>query len=293
VRLADDVWRGRRQAHEARAAALVAAHLERSARGERHAVEDFLFTYYSHRPAQLRRWSPGAGVVLEGAVPDDLGRHGAGVDGGATLAPPPERVVREAAWTAALLRRTDERRPRYDCFGLHEWAMVHRTPQREVRHAALPLRLGEQATTAVVDRLPLRCTHFDAYRFFAPSAVPRNAAALTRDAVLDVEQPGCLHAGMDLYKWAYRLSPWVPGELVLDAFAHARRAREVDMRASPYDVSRYGLAAIEVETETGRAEYAAAQRVLAQDAAPLRGRLLHAAERIAQDTADTGVVPPR
>src|SRR5665647_3443866 len=30
-------------------------------------VEDFLFTYYVHSPAQLRRWHPGPGVVLDGA----------------------------------------------------------------------------------------------------------------------------------------------------------------------------------------------------------------------------------
>lgn len=33
-----------RRAHEARADALTAAHRERRARGEKHAVEDFLFT---------------------------------------------------------------------------------------------------------------------------------------------------------------------------------------------------------------------------------------------------------
>ncbi|HWG92596.1 MAG TPA: 3-methyladenine DNA glycosylase, partial [Mycobacteriales bacterium] len=162
------VWRARRDAHEARADALVADHRARSRRGERHAVEDFLFTYYAHRPAQLRRWSPGWGVVLEDAAPHDLGRHGVAVEGGAALAPPPDRVVRAAAWTASLLRRSGERRARYDCFGLHEWAMVHRTPQSQVRHSGLPLRLGEEATTALVEALPLRCTHFDAFRFFAP-----------------------------------------------------------------------------------------------------------------------------
>ena len=41
-------------------------HLARRRTGAKHPVEDFLFTYYSHRPSRLRRWSPGAGVVLEG-----------------------------------------------------------------------------------------------------------------------------------------------------------------------------------------------------------------------------------
>ena len=34
----------------------------------KHPVHDFLFTYYSQRPAQLRRWHPGYGVALAGAA---------------------------------------------------------------------------------------------------------------------------------------------------------------------------------------------------------------------------------
>ncbi|MFX6218139.1 3-methyladenine DNA glycosylase, partial [Acinetobacter baumannii] len=39
----------------------------RAARGQKHPVEDFLFTYYSFKPAILRRWHPGPGVVLADA----------------------------------------------------------------------------------------------------------------------------------------------------------------------------------------------------------------------------------
>src|SRR5947199_6359329 len=60
-------WREREAAHHARVDALLRPHLERARRGEKHPVEDFLFTYYSHRPARLRRWHPGAGIVLAGA----------------------------------------------------------------------------------------------------------------------------------------------------------------------------------------------------------------------------------
>jgi len=55
VVIAADVWRAREHAHQARADALTAAHRERAARGEKHPVEDFLFTYYSYKPAVLRR----------------------------------------------------------------------------------------------------------------------------------------------------------------------------------------------------------------------------------------------
>src|SRR5699024_9447591 len=68
---------------------------------------------------------------------------------------------------------------------------------------------------------------------------PLNAEELTRATQVQREQPGCLHAGMDLYKWAGKLGPLIPGDLLLDTFELARDIREVDMQASPYDVSEY------------------------------------------------------
>ena len=64
-------WQERSRAHAERADALTAGHRARKAAGERHAVEDFLFEYYNTRPSLLRRWHPGADVVLE------PGAHGA------------------------------------------------------------------------------------------------------------------------------------------------------------------------------------------------------------------------
>src|SRR4051812_43338465 len=64
--LVHDDWAALEAAHHARVDELLAGHLDRAQRGEKHPVEDFLFTYYSLRPAQLRRWHPGAGVVLLG-----------------------------------------------------------------------------------------------------------------------------------------------------------------------------------------------------------------------------------
>ena len=60
-------WRARADAHAARVDAFVQPHLARRAEKVTHPVHDFLFTYYSHRPAQLRRWHPGYGVALEDA----------------------------------------------------------------------------------------------------------------------------------------------------------------------------------------------------------------------------------
>ena len=78
----------------------------------------------------------------------------------------------------------------------------------------------------------------------------------------------------DLYKWAYKLGPAVPGELLADCFALAADVRELDMRASPYDLTGHGYAPVAVETPEGKAEYGAAQRGFADRGAVLRERLL-------------------
>ena len=66
--LDEPTWRARSTAHAARVDAFVAPHLARRHDGVKHPVHDFLFTYYSQRPAQLRRWHPGYGVALAGDV---------------------------------------------------------------------------------------------------------------------------------------------------------------------------------------------------------------------------------
>ncbi|MGN6242977.1 MAG: 3-methyladenine DNA glycosylase [Motilibacteraceae bacterium] len=279
-RLSEDAWRARRAAHEARVDRWTGPHLERARRGQKHPVEDFLFTYYSFRPAQLRRWSPGVGVVCEGAA-ELLGQTAwTAVDGGALVGPAPEGRLRTASFVADLLRATASRPAHLGCLGLHEWAMVYRQAPEEVRHAAVPLRLGPAGTDAVVEALPVRCSHFDAFRFFTEPARPRNSLQPSRETQLALEQPGCLHATMDLYKWAYKLWPWVPSELVADCFALAREVRELDMRASPYDLSEHGYEPVRIETAEGRAEYVAAQRGFSERGAALRARLLDAVDAL-------------
>jgi len=138
----------------------------------------------------------------------------------------------------------------------------------------VPLRLGLEGTAAVVDAHRVQCSHFDAYRFFSERARPLNALRPTRERQRDLEQPGCLHATMDLYKWAYKLGPAVPGDLLADCFALAYDVRELDIRASPYDLTAYGYRPVPVETPEGKAEYVAGQRRFAERSAPLRRRLL-------------------
>jgi hypothetical protein len=276
--LAEAEWRARRRAHERRVDAWLTPHLARRRAGVAHPVEDFLFTYYSYRPSRLRRWHPGAGTVLAGAAAADLGpdyvdtADGAVLDAAAVLA----RRGPAVAEIHRLLTATAGRQPNFGCFGLHEWAMVYREPPDRVRHRTCSLRLPPERIAAVVERATLRCSHVDAFRFFTPSARPLNVLQPTRRTQHRTEQPACLHANMDLYKWAYKLSPLVDSDTVADCFALARDIRALDMRASPYDLADLGYPPVPIETPQGRAEYAAAQRSFAERAAPPRTRLIAA-----------------
>jgi len=260
-----------------RAETFVAPHLKRARAGQAHPVWDFLFSYYNLRPGQLRCWHPGYGVLLAGgeAIRRYSGRRGYIADGaGATVSDVYLRSRLDTiAFVARLLEATARRPAQLNCFGLHEWAMVYR--DGAVRHERVPLRLGAAGTDIVVEVAgPLRCSHFDAFRFFTPDAAPRNAGSPSRATQQDWEQPGCLHANMDLYKWSYKLSPLIESETLLDCLELATAAREIDMRASPYDLSDYGYTPIVVEDAAGRAEYVRCQKAIATRAEPLRAALL-------------------
>ncbi|MEI5582542.1 MULTISPECIES: 3-methyladenine DNA glycosylase [unclassified Agromyces] len=272
-------WREREAAHAERADALTAAHRERRARGEPHPIEDFLFTYYSYSPGLLRRWHPGAGVELADAAATPRAEwrwYAPGATSGGLVVDHGAMRRDKGAMLGVverLLRRTAARPAQFGCFGLHEWAMVYR--QGEHRHP-VPLRLGQAATDEVVEAHDIRCTHFDAYRFFTPDAAPRNRFAPTRETQPDLEQPGCLHAGMDVYKWSVKLGPLAPGDVLLDAFELARDIRYLDMQASPYDMAAWGGEPVRIETPDGKAQYVRRQREFADRANALRARLLAA-----------------
>ncbi|MFF0613118.1 3-methyladenine DNA glycosylase [Nocardia tengchongensis] len=274
------VWRDRAAAHRDRVDALLGPYLQRRAAGTKHPVIDFLFTYYGNKPSQLKRWHPGFGVALTDA--DDYtgsrGYHQVSLDSatpGWTADPAFLEKRRDTIeFVASLLSATASRPAQLSCFGLHEWAMVYRTD--DVRHQQVPLRLGSAGTDAVVESMQIRCTHFDAFRFFTPEAVPLNIEPLTRDSQISREQPGCLHANMDIYKWGFKLTPLIPSDLLFDAFDLACAARELDMKASPYDLLTYGYTPIRIETPSGRAEYVRAQADIAARSELLRARLLDA-----------------
>jgi len=276
--LAPAEWQARRDAHVARVRGWTDPLRERRARDERHPVLDFLFTYYSHRPARLLRWHPGPGVELAGASEYLRWPAYRATDHGVTLGPLPAQRRSTVEFVRGLLTATAAREPRFGCFGLHEWAMVYRADG--VRHEDWPLRLGGAGTDEVVESLPVRCTHFDAFRFFTPPARPLNLVQPQRSDQVALEQPGCLHTGMDLYKWAYKLDPFAPSDLVADSFALALDIRSLDMRASPYDLSALGYAPVRIETAHGRAEYRREQAGFTERAGPLRDRLIALCEEL-------------
>lgn len=285
-------WTESAERHRIAVERLTADHRSRTADKRSHPVEDFLFTYYSLRPAQLRRWHPGAGIGILDA-PERAGwrfyRTAPGgndpmnaMNAAETTGVGEVTVVDRAQFwierqqsirfISDLLRRTARATPQFGCFGLHEWAMVFE--QQERRHDSWPLRLGRAGTDDVVRAHQIRCSHFDAYRFFTPTAKPRNLLLPDLDSRADMEQPGCLHTSMDLYKWAYRLLPVISSDTVLECFRLARTIREVDMRASPYDLSELGYRPIRIETPEGKAEYVAEQRKFADTGRQLRQKLV-------------------
>ena len=278
VVLPEDEWRRRTRAHEERVDAWTAGRRRRGPRGERHPVDDFLFEYYPTRPAHLRRWHPGLGVALAGDTPFDQDRQYRRVvsDGVhvTTVDPRAFRCRRDGlAWVEGLVRLTAQRSPFTGCFGLHEWAMVYGLEPQQVRHSSWPLRVSPAQIRATVDEVGLRCTHYDAYRFFTPEAESLNATTPSRETQPAQDQPGCLHATMDLYKWTSKYAALVGSDLVADCFARAREARQFDMEAAPYDLSALGYTPIPVETAEGRAMYVRRQRELAEAGSALRSRV--------------------
>jgi hypothetical protein len=269
-------WQAHADAHKARLAPYVEPHLARRDAGIKHPVHDFLFTYYSQRPAQLLRWHPGFGCV-----------SGSGEAAGRELHSQLEYIEQRRPLITQLhqlLVATAGRQANFGCFGLHEWAMVHGTSAN--RHP-VPLRLGSAGTDAVTESHRIACSHFDAFRFFTPTAVGMNTLSPGNRDRPAFEQPGCLHGGMDLYKHAFRLSPMICSDLVADAFELAWDIRILDMRAAPYDMTGVVLdptgeewTPVRIETPDGKREYAEAQRDFAERGAPIRSALIAECERL-------------
>lgn len=284
--LAQEQWETIAAGHLEAARRFTAGPRLRRDRGERHPVEDFLFDYYPYPLSLIEQWHPGLGVSLayeeEASLPPHLNGKRYRTKGGLCFLDIEiftEKERDRLTWIASLLRATQSHPPNFACHGLHEWAMVYRA--EEIRHSSLaPLRLPQEQIDALIDSRPIACTHHDAFRFFAKQARPMNRLQPTLDSRHENEQPGCVHANMDLYKWAAKSMPWIGSTLLLEAFSLATELRDLDMRASPYDLSQWGVAPVKIETQEGRREYEAEQRRLAGIASGLRRRLIGAIEKV-------------
>lgn len=270
-------WSQRAKLHNLLVSPLADAFLERRGVGKKHPVYDFLFTYYTFTPAKLKQWVPTFEQGLE--VKDGFSGYSDYwfmlQDG--ILQLNPERLQGQALALLSFIEQlcvAIEAKPqRFGCFGLHEWAMVYRLSAEQLRHTGSSLRLSPEALAHFVESQNLCCTHYDAYRFFTPKAKPLNVLQPTLETRIQHEQGGCLHANMDIYKWATKLWPWIGSDFIAKAFLLAKEGRELDMRASPYDLQEYGFAPIRIETEEGRKEYQLLQQQYAEKANSLRCEL--------------------
>lgn len=289
-------WQPLSQAHADRIGAYTDPLLQLHKTGVKHPVYDFLFSYYYLSAGALKRWHPGAGVIIANPGPNTTAEHAdwkfyravspdssAGLPyGGWTVDMDQfhQQRARILEFAPRLLAATEARPAKLSCFGLHEWAMAYKSDTHGIRHSTVPLRLGGQGTDEVVETHNISCSHFDAFRFYAPEARGMNRLQPTRDTMVEMEQPGCLHANMDLYKWATKLIPAISADLIADCFELAWDIRVLDMQASPYDLSDWGFDPIAIETPEGKAEYVCAQRDFSDRSQILRRRLIDSIEQI-------------
>lgn len=269
---------------------LADAFLKRRALGHTHAVHDFLFTYYSCSPLKLKQWVPSfeEGLVVTPQIRDEypwFKDYWFWVDDN-VLCLNKERISNNtrslAGFVAELCGNILQRAPRFGCFGLHEWAMVYKLSPEALRHNKHRLRLSPESLATFVESQTICCSHYDAYRFFTKEAQPLNTLKPVLETRLQMEQAGCLHANMDLYKWATKLWPWVGSDFIAKAFLLALEGRELDMRASPYDLADEGYQPICIETEEGRRQYQKEQQLLTERSNVLREELRAFCERLAR-----------
>lgn len=258
------------------------AYRRRRERKQKHPVHDFLFEYYQFNRRLVYNWHPPMGDILEGIDADKFlkGPQFSKSKGGVFLDADKlsDAEILRMQWITQLIEAAMQRPERTNCYGLHEWAMVYKTDS--IRHTGTPLRLDHKQIDQLINSSHICCTHYDAFRFFTPEAQPLNTIKPTADDRNNNDQFGCVHFNMDLFKWCYKLHPWISSELTIDCFLLAVEARELDMRASPYELSALGYQPIKIETTEGRQEYQNRQREVAQRGRSLAMRFLNVCSEI-------------
>lgn len=197
------------------------------------------------------------------------------------------RMISSLLWSRSILEATVNNEPILHCYGLHEWAMQYypynavTAPSSQKYQSHLSLRVTRDMINHVVEDNGIHCTHMDALRFFAPEANQYNQYGNinTLQRSIDqirLEQPGCIHAQMDLLKYCLKIQPYYDCQLLQQILECAIRSRKLDIRASPYDVQTlYGLSPIHVETTDGKKQYRDEQIKCMKQTQPLRIQLLN------------------
>jgi hypothetical protein len=271
-------------------------------------LEEFEEASYAYGYAREQPLQPGVdrGVLLEGANADDfesiLQLRGATIwdDQGVMYNPSQffgkndlsrrEENVKQATpylWYRSILTSTLQAEPILHCHGLHEWAMQYYPegsppPPSGKYQSHMSLRVTREVINKAVERRGVSCTHVDALRFFAPAAGPLNhhGSSLQRVDQLRLEQPACVHAHMDLLKIALKLRPFCDAVLIQRILEIALESRRLDVAASPYEATNYGVDVVPIETKEGREEYREQQKELMAKAEPIRRDLLRAYETV-------------
>jgi hypothetical protein len=265
--LSIEKWRALQSTYGSKIQPWVDAFQERRGKGEKHPVHDFLFHYYQCKRRLITEWHPPFGVILDGEqaglfLKDAVysqNETGVFIDRSKLT----ENVASRIDWIVQLLENARTRRSLHRCFGLHEWAMIFKGEC--IRHEDTPLRLSPKEIERVIESQTIRCSHYDAFRFFTEAARPLNKIQPQSEDRFVNEQFGCVHFNMDLFKWCYKLNPWISSELTLNCFLLAVEARELDMRASPYDLSAFGYDPIKIETPEGREAYQTLQKQMEEE----------------------------
>lgn len=287
--LSAEDWTTRSKKHTALVSPYADAFLNRRKLGQTNAVHDFLFTYYNCSPKKLKQWIPSfeETLVIEPSLLEEhpwLTHYRFRCEDNLLF------LNREylhdnmrglATFVAELCHNITNRAPRFGCFGLHEWAMVYKSSPEAIRHQGHSLRLPPDKLATFVESQTICCSHYDAYRFFTEEAKPLNTLNPLLETRLQMEQGGCIHANMDIYKWAIKLWPWIGSDFLAKAFLLALEGRELDMRASPYDLKDAGYSPICIETEEGRKQYQKEQQKYAENSSKLRCELQSFCKRLA------------
>lgn len=263
-----------------------------------HPIYNFLHTYYRYSPEILMNYSPGIGIIVNGInlnnIPDLIRPYFIEVNHGVTISVnllASDHKKRTKLYdNYQLMLQTSLRQPHFGCFGYHEWAMLYSGSSPGsvplAKHQPhLEWRVNQSVIDEIVSSNNLKCTHFDAWRFFHPDAKSLNSIpVMSRSSQIDHDQPGCIHVAMDLFKYAYSLYPFISSDSLRSCLEIAIEARLIDMRASPYDVSGYDVCKqpIPVETMEGKREYIAAQEDLYKKSQQVRLDLLRGYQNVVE-----------